>query len=72
MVRSGMPARDIFVRQVRRIEWLEAPSMPIDSKASLRMLWARTLFMCSSGSSEEGKSQGDGVPRSSRWSRVFL
>lgn len=40
--------------------------MPIASKASLRILCARTLFMCSSGSSAEGKSQGDGGPSSSR------
>lgn len=72
MVRRGMPARDIKVKHVLRIEWLEAPSMPIASKASLRMLWARTRLMCSSGSSVEGKSQGDGVPSSSRRSRVFL
>lgn len=72
MVRSGMPARDMLVRQVRRMEWVEAPSMPISSKASVRMLWARTRFMCSAGSSVEGKSHGDVEPSSSRWSRFLL
>ncbi|MDQ5936535.1 MAG: hypothetical protein QG574_3871 [Cyanobacteriota bacterium erpe_2018_sw_21hr_WHONDRS-SW48-000092_B_bin.40] len=38
MVRSGMPARDMLVRQVRRIECVDAPSMLTESKASVSML----------------------------------
>jgi hypothetical protein len=60
MVRSGMPARDMLVRQVRRMEWVEAPSMLTESKASVSMLWARILPMWLSGLSVDGKSQGDG------------
>lgn len=48
-MRSGMPARDMLVRQVRRMEWVEAPSMLTESKASVRMLWARILPMWLSG-----------------------
>lgn len=64
-----MPARDMLVKQVRRIECVEASSMPTFWKASVRMLWARMRPMWVSGLSDDGKSQGDG---SGILSRVFL
>lgn len=50
MVRRGMQARDMLVRQVRRIEWAEATSILTESRASVSMLWARILPLCFSGS----------------------
>jgi hypothetical protein len=40
MMRSGIPLLLIVVRAVLLKEWVEAPSMPIRSKASLNILEA--------------------------------
>lgn len=67
-----MLARDVLVKQVRRIELVEAPAMTTDSKAAVSMLWARTRPICLAGASVEGKRQGEGSGISSRTFCLYL
>jgi len=60
MVRRRMPARDMFVRPVWRIDSVGASEIPIALNATASMLWARTRLMCSSGSSVRGRARGMG------------
>ena len=57
--RRGMPARDMLVRQVIRLECVEAPSTPRSLKASVRIRSALVLPICVLESSLGEKARGN-------------